>query len=88
MDNCMLEVLRPRYLEEDLGKGRLFYGRYLGAFENMLLMCVRDTDGLLQFLFTIYLAFQITAAVYGTGRHRWDLTDEDARTSLLVSDQT
>jgi hypothetical protein len=88
MDNCMLEVLRPRYIEEDLGKGRLFYGRYLGAFENMLLMCVRDTDGLLQFLFTIYLAFQITAAVYGTGRHRWDLTDEDARTSLLVSDQT
>jgi hypothetical protein len=84
----MLEVLCPRYIEEDLGKGRLFYGRYLGAFENMLLMCVRDTDGLLQFLFTIYLAFQITAAVYGTGRHRWDLTDEDARTSLLVSDQT
>jgi hypothetical protein len=88
MDNRMLEVLRPRYIEEDLGKGRLFYGRYLGAFENMPLTCVRDTDGLLQFLFTIYLAFQITAAVYGTGRHRWDLTDEDARTSLLVSDQT
>jgi hypothetical protein len=84
----MLEVLRPRYIEEDLGKRRLFYGRYLGAFENMPLTCVRDTDGLLQFLFTVYLAFQITAAVYGTGRHRWDLTDGDARTSLLVSDQT
>jgi hypothetical protein len=88
MDNCLLEVLRSRYFEEDLGKGRLFHGRYLGAFQDLLLACVRNTDRLLQFLFTIYLAFQITAAVYGTGRHRWDLTDEDARTSLLVSGQT
>ncbi|KAF2994343.1 hypothetical protein E8E13_000097 [Curvularia kusanoi] len=34
-------------------------------------------------IFTVYLAFQITAAVYGTGRHRWDLEDDDARTALL-----
>ncbi|KAF2659888.1 hypothetical protein K491DRAFT_712185 [Lophiostoma macrostomum CBS 122681] len=33
--------------------------------------------------FTTYLAFQITAAIYGTGRHRWELDDNDAKTALL-----
>ncbi|CAA9956623.1 hypothetical protein PTMSG1_00231 [Pyrenophora teres f. maculata] len=33
--------------------------------------------------FTIYLPCQIVAAVHGTGRHRWDLSDSDARTALL-----
>lgn len=32
----------------------------------------------------MYLAFQIVAAVYGTGRHRSDLTDEENRTALMV----
>lgn len=33
----------------------------------------------------MYLAFQTVAAVYGTGRHRWELEDSDARIALLVS---
>jgi hypothetical protein len=33
----------------------------------------------------VYLAFQTVAAVYGTGRHRWELADSDARIALLVS---
>lgn len=36
-------------------------------------------------LFTIYLAFQTVTALYGTGQHRWNLKDSDARTALLVS---
>jgi hypothetical protein len=36
-------------------------------------------------IFTVYLAFQVVAAVYGTGRHRWELEDSDARIALLVS---
>ncbi|KAF3031873.1 hypothetical protein E8E12_001414 [Didymella heteroderae] len=36
-------------------------------------------------VFTVYLAFQTVAAVYGTGRHRWELEDSNARTALLVS---
>lgn len=39
-------------------------------------------------IFTVYLAFQSVAAVYGTGRHRWELEDSDARIALLVSDFT
>ncbi|KAJ4381705.1 hypothetical protein N0V86_003069 [Didymella sp. IMI 355093] len=34
-------------------------------------------------IFTVYLAFQTVAAVYGTGRHRWELADSDARIALL-----
>ncbi|KAL6703667.1 hypothetical protein ACN47E_009441 [Coniothyrium glycines] len=34
-------------------------------------------------LFTVYLAFQIVAAIHGTGRHRWNLTDQDARMALM-----
>ncbi|KAF1363172.1 hypothetical protein EJ07DRAFT_163073 [Lizonia empirigonia] len=34
-------------------------------------------------IFTVYLAFQTVAAVYGTGRHRQELEDSDARTALL-----
>ncbi|KAH7093331.1 hypothetical protein FB567DRAFT_172568 [Paraphoma chrysanthemicola] len=34
-------------------------------------------------VFTVYLAFQIVAAIHGTGRHRSDLSDEDARTALM-----
>ncbi|XPS69423.1 hypothetical protein M3J07_001684 [Ascochyta lentis] len=34
-------------------------------------------------IFTVYLAFQIVAALHGTGRHRWDLEDSDARIALL-----
>ncbi|KAJ4324297.1 hypothetical protein N0V94_001355 [Neodidymelliopsis sp. IMI 364377] len=34
-------------------------------------------------IFTVYLAFQVVAAVYGTGRHRWELRDGDARIALL-----
>lgn len=34
--------------------------------------------------FTIYLAFQIVAAIHGTGRHRSDLSDADTRTALMV----
>ncbi|PVH99552.1 hypothetical protein DM02DRAFT_672590 [Periconia macrospinosa] len=33
-------------------------------------------------IFTMYLAFQIVAGVHGTGRHRWDLSDEQARIAL------
>lgn len=46
---------------------------------------VQSPNILLQLVFTVYLAFQITAAAYGTGRHRWNLSDKDARTALLVS---
>ncbi|KAF7577803.1 hypothetical protein PtrM4_020430 [Pyrenophora tritici-repentis] len=35
--------------------------------------------------FTIYLPCQIVAAIHGTGRHRWHLSDSDAKTALLVS---
>lgn len=35
-------------------------------------------------MFTIYLAFQIVAAIHGTGRHRSDLSDANARTALMV----
>ncbi|CAO2655567.1 Nn.00g043700.m01.CDS01 [Neocucurbitaria sp. VM-36] len=34
-------------------------------------------------VFTIYLAFQVVAAVHGTGRHRWDLSDKNARIALM-----
>ncbi|KAH6633241.1 hypothetical protein C7974DRAFT_168024 [Boeremia exigua] len=34
-------------------------------------------------IFTVYLAFQTVAAIYGTGRHRWELEDDDARIALL-----
>ncbi|KAF2181548.1 hypothetical protein K469DRAFT_671295 [Zopfia rhizophila CBS 207.26] len=34
-------------------------------------------------LFTVYLVFQIVAAVYGTGRHIWDLERRRARTALI-----
>ncbi|KAF1923182.1 uncharacterized protein M421DRAFT_104644 [Didymella exigua CBS 183.55] len=34
-------------------------------------------------VFIVYLAFQTVAAVYGTGRHRWELEDSDARVALL-----
>ena len=37
-------------------------------------------------IFTVYLAFQTVAAVYGTGQHRSELEDSDARIALLVSD--
>lgn len=40
---------------------------------------------MLQLVFTVYIAFQMVAAVHGTGRHRSDLTDHEARTALLVS---
>merc|ERR1712029_623623 len=39
--------------------------------------------GITMGMFTILLAFQATAAVYGSGRHRKDLSDEDARTALF-----
>ncbi|ORX94210.1 hypothetical protein BCR34DRAFT_499411 [Clohesyomyces aquaticus] len=35
------------------------------------------------FLFTIYLACQITAVAHGTGQHIWDLDPRDARTALI-----
>ncbi|KAH7384567.1 hypothetical protein BKA66DRAFT_569817 [Pyrenochaeta sp. MPI-SDFR-AT-0127] len=35
------------------------------------------------FVFTVYLAFQIIAAIYGTGRHRWELSDQDAKNALM-----
>jgi hypothetical protein len=35
-------------------------------------------------LFSIYIPFQIVAAVHGTGRHRWDLSAHDAKVALLV----
>ncbi|KAF1845062.1 uncharacterized protein K460DRAFT_282288 [Cucurbitaria berberidis CBS 394.84] len=34
-------------------------------------------------VFTVYLSFQMVSAVHGTGRHRWDLSDEDARIALM-----
>ncbi|OAL53642.1 hypothetical protein IQ07DRAFT_314914 [Pyrenochaeta sp. DS3sAY3a] len=34
-------------------------------------------------VFTVYLSFQTVAAVHGTGRHRWNLRDEDARIALM-----
>ncbi|RMZ74533.1 integral membrane [Pyrenophora seminiperda CCB06] len=34
-------------------------------------------------VFSIYLPCQIVAAVHGTGRHRWNLSDNDARTALM-----
>ncbi|KAJ4989717.1 integral membrane protein [Stagonosporopsis vannaccii] len=37
----------------------------------------------MQAIFTVYLCFQTTAAVYGTGRHRWELDDQHARIALL-----
>ncbi|KAF5853267.1 hypothetical protein GGP41_001836 [Bipolaris sorokiniana] len=36
-----------------------------------------------QLVFTVYLCFQIVAAVHGTGQHRWRLSDHDAKTALL-----
>ncbi|KAI4908371.1 hypothetical protein J4E90_008996 [Alternaria incomplexa] len=33
--------------------------------------------------FTMYLPCQIIAAMHGTGRHRWELSDSDAKTALL-----
>ncbi|KAI8935515.1 hypothetical protein NX059_008086 [Plenodomus lindquistii] len=42
-----------------------------------------NADRALKLLFTVYLSFQIVAAVHGSGRHRWDLPDKDARTALL-----
>lgn len=34
-------------------------------------------------MFTVYITFQIVAAVYGIGRHRWELNDDDARVAFL-----
>lgn len=48
-------------------------------------MVEAHTDSMAQGVFTVYLAFQTTAALYGTGRHRQDLSDHDARTALMVS---
>ncbi|KAJ4342006.1 hypothetical protein N0V87_001332 [Didymella glomerata] len=39
--------------------------------------------GVTMAIFTVYLAFQTVAAVYGTGRHRQDLEDGNARIALL-----
>ncbi|PSN73453.1 hypothetical protein BS50DRAFT_187296 [Corynespora cassiicola Philippines] len=36
-----------------------------------------------QIIFTPYLAFQMVAAVHGTGQHRWELSDYDAEIALL-----
>ena len=33
----------------------------------------------------MYLPCQIIAAIHGTGRHRWDLSDHDRKTALMVS---
>ncbi|KAF2003626.1 hypothetical protein P154DRAFT_388815, partial [Amniculicola lignicola CBS 123094] len=34
-------------------------------------------------IFTVYLAFQVTAIAYGTGQHRWELEDQDAKIALI-----
>ncbi|CAN9185123.1 unnamed protein product [Alternaria alternata] len=34
-------------------------------------------------VFTVYLPCQIIAAIHGTGRHRWDLSDHDRKTALM-----
>ncbi|KAF2676079.1 hypothetical protein K458DRAFT_322826 [Lentithecium fluviatile CBS 122367] len=34
-------------------------------------------------IFTVYLAFQMVAVVFGTGQHRWELRDKDAQIALL-----
>ncbi|KAF1957137.1 hypothetical protein CC80DRAFT_547854 [Byssothecium circinans] len=36
-------------------------------------------------LFTVFCALQGTAAVYGTGQHRWEITDDDARIAYLCT---
>ncbi|KAF1833693.1 hypothetical protein BDW02DRAFT_372147 [Decorospora gaudefroyi] len=36
-------------------------------------------------VFTVFLPCQIVAAIHGTGRHRWELSDSDARTALMFT---
>ena len=38
-----------------------------------------------QLPFTVYLSCQFIAAEHGTGVHRWEVSDNDARIALLVS---
>lgn len=78
-----LRVYVRRYIMNTWGKDDSYMVVTLVSF--IILHVVPESKQRSQLVFTVYLSFQTVAAVHGTGRHRWNLRDEDARIALMVS---